>query len=419
MEEHDVLEEVSLREIVDVVFRWRRMIILVTLAAVLTSYVVSAYFITPIYRSSALLMVTQDETRVVRSENGLEEVVGSVSRLPQMDLNTYVSQFNSTALLERVIHKLDLSYSGRMLANMVDTAVVKDTRLIEVSVEHNDPYTASLLANTLSEEFIDFISDVNQQRMGVSLEFLNEQREDVGRQLEEVRQSYSEYQSDPRSLQIVKMELDSKLNDATRYNSLIVQTQIEYDQVVAGRSEVLRRLENESPVIVTVSEDGTSEEVVNPVFFALRQSVDEKSVQLSEMQALIRSLGRAVEQLEAQVLGLQAEYTQKLEFERRMNSDINRLEQAYDLFTEKIIQAQITHSIDTGQANLALVAGAVEPKSPVKPNKMLNMALAAVLALMASVMLAFLFEFLNTSIKDAEDVQKQLNLPVLGHIPQF
>ncbi len=419
MEEHDVLEEVSLREIVDVVFRWRRMIILVTLAAVLTSYVVSAYFITPIYRSSALLMVTQDETRVVRSENGLEEVVGSVSRLPQMDLNTYVSQFNSTALLERVIHKLDLSYSGRMLANMVDTAVVKDTRLIEVSVEHNDPYTASLLANTLSEEFIDFISDVNQQRMGVSLEFLNEQREDVGRQLEEVRQSYSEYQSDPRSLQIVKMELDSKLNDATRYNSLIVQTQIEYDQVVAGRSEVLRRLENESPVIVTVSEDGTSEEVVNPVFFALRQSVDEKSVQLSEMQALIRSLRRAVEQLEAQVLGLQAEYTQKLEFERRMNSDINRLEQAYDLFTEKIIQAQITHSIDTGQANLALVAGAVEPKSPVKPNKMLNMALAAVLALMASVMLAFLFEFLNTSIKDAEDVQKQLNLPVLGHIPQF
>lgn len=420
MEEHDVMGEISLKEIFDVVFRWRWLIILVTLAAVLTSAVVSNFFITPIYRSSAMLMVANDDAaRTIRPDDNLEDVVGRVSRLPEMNMNTYVSQFQSTALLERVIHKLGLRYSSEMLAKLIKTTVVKDTRLIEVSVEHSDPYTAALIANTLSEEFIEFISDVNQQRMGKSLVFLHEQREEVARQLDETREKYQEYQYDPRSLYIVQTELDSKLSDVTRYQSQIVQAQIEYEQLVAGRNELLRRLQNESQIIVVFAEGGGGEEIINPVYVSLRQSLDEKSVQVNEKQALIKSIGKAVEKLEQQVPLLQEEMTEKREYERRMNSDIQRLEKAYDLFTEKIIQAQITQSFDIGEANLALVVGAVTPSSPIKPNKPLNMALAAVLAMMLSVLLAFLFEFLNTSFKDAADVEKQLKVPVLGHIPQF
>lgn len=57
------------------------------------------------------------------------------------------------------------------------------------------------------------------------------------------------------------------------------------------------------------------------------------------------------------------------------------------------------------------------PKSPVKPNKKLNIAIAFALGLMASIGLAFLFEFADNSIKGEKDVEKYLDLPVIGMIP--
>lgn len=59
-----------------------------------------------------------------------------------MNLNTYVAQIKNEALLERVIHRLSLKFSARTLAGMVQTSVVRGTSLMEVAVEHNDPYTA-------------------------------------------------------------------------------------------------------------------------------------------------------------------------------------------------------------------------------------------------------------------------------------
>ncbi|WP_158735732.1 YveK family protein [Alteribacillus sp. YIM 98480] len=55
--------------------------------------------------------------------------------------------------------------------------------------------------------------------------------------------------------------------------------------------------------------------------------------------------------------------------------------------------------------------------APVKPNPMLNMAIAFVVGLMAAVGLAFLLEFLDNTFRNEEDVEKELGLPVLGSIP--
>lgn len=57
------------------------------------------------------------------------------------------------------------------------------------------------------------------------------------------------------------------------------------------------------------------------------------------------------------------------------------------------------------------------PKSPVKPNKKLNIAIAFAVGLMASIGLAFLLEFADNSIKSEKDVEKYLDLPVIGMIP--
>ncbi|WP_213819025.1 YveK family protein [Garciella nitratireducens] len=67
--------------------------------------------------------------------------------------------------------------------------------------------------------------------------------------------------------------------------------------------------------------------------------------------------------------------------------------------------------------NVSIIEQAVAPTTPVKPNKMLNIAIGGVLGLMVSIFIVFLKEYLDNTIKTPEDVQKYLELPVLGTIP--
>ncbi|MEW5785244.1 MAG: Wzz/FepE/Etk N-terminal domain-containing protein [Bacillota bacterium] len=67
--------------------------------------------------------------------------------------------------------------------------------------------------------------------------------------------------------------------------------------------------------------------------------------------------------------------------------------------------------------NVSLIDRAVQPAAPVSPRVPLNLAVALVVGLMAAVGLAFLLEYLDKSIKDPDEVQKLLEIPVLGIIP--
>jgi len=61
---------------------------------------------------------------------------------------------------------------------------------------------------------------------------------------------------------------------------------------------------------------------------------------------------------------------------------------------------------------------AVPGLRPVKPNKTLNIVLGVVIGLVVGVGLAFFIEYLDTSVKTIDDVERALQSPVLGVIPQ-
>lgn len=79
-----------------------------------------------------------------------------------------------------------------------------------------------------------------------------------------------------------------------------------------------------------------------------------------------------------------------------------------------VFQKEITELMNVDNVNILSPAMHSENPSPVSPNKMLNMAIAAVLGLMVGVGLAFLLEYLDTSIKTEKDVEELLDLPVIG-----
>lgn len=58
------------------------------------------------------------------------------------------------------------------------------------------------------------------------------------------------------------------------------------------------------------------------------------------------------------------------------------------------------------------------PEAPVSPNKVLNIAISLVLGMMASIGIVILMEYMNNTFKNKDQVEKELNVPVVGIIPQ-
>lgn len=81
-------------------------------------------------------------------------------------------------------------------------------------------------------------------------------------------------------------------------------------------------------------------------------------------------------------------------------------------FTKVVIDVKKVDSV-------SIVDPAVIPDKPVKPNKTLNVLIAFVVGLMASVGLAFVLEYMDNTVKTSSDVEKLLGIPVLGVIPNY
>jgi len=70
-------------------------------------------------------------------------------------------------------------------------------------------------------------------------------------------------------------------------------------------------------------------------------------------------------------------------------------------------------------SNIQVVDKAELPTKPHKPNKRLNLLLAAVVGLFLGVGLAFFFEYLDNTVKTPEDVEQLIRLPSFGMVPDI
>jgi capsular exopolysaccharide synthesis family protein len=99
----------------------------------------------------------------------------------------------------------------------------------------------------------------------------------------------------------------------------------------------------------------------------------------------------------------------------KREADTNR--DLYNGLLQRMKEAGISAGIKA--SNIQIVDKAELPTKPFKPNKRLNLLLAAVVGLFLGLGLAFFFEYLDNTVKTPEDVEQLIQLPSFGMIPEI
>ena len=83
----------------------------------------------------------------------------------------------------------------------------------------------------------------------------------------------------------------------------------------------------------------------------------------------------------------------------------------------EVFQKEINEMMEVD--NVSTIDVAKVPESPVSPNKLMNIAIVTVLGMTVSVGLVFVLEFLDRTYKTPTDIERHLELTVLGAIPDI
>ncbi|KZO00012.1 YveK family protein [Pseudobacillus badius] len=84
--------------------------------------------------------------------------------------------------------------------------------------------------------------------------------------------------------------------------------------------------------------------------------------------------------------------------------------------TARVFQSEIVKIMNVDNVSILAKAEANGKAAPVKPKPVLNIVIALVVGLMGGIALAFLLEYMDNTVKNEQDVEKLLDLPVLGSV---
>lgn len=146
----------ELREYVKLLRKWLWLIVVTTVSAAIIAYVISRGQ-TPIYQATATVLINQARSPVRGTEYADVLTSERVAR-------TYAELLKGWPVLEEAVRKMGFTQEFRDLqrAYQINVSVtpLRDTQLINLQVQANDPTLAAELANTLPEVF----KRVNQAR---------------------------------------------------------------------------------------------------------------------------------------------------------------------------------------------------------------------------------------------------------------
>lgn len=209
--------EVDLRDYLNVISKRKWIIILSTLAAMISAAIVS-FFQKPVYQAKALLVISKSPTVVVSKGMTVEEFINLQTLTPvTFSAETYIGFLKSSSLEKKVIDVCNLrTGSGEKLFpdeldRMMVAKPVKDTDLVEIKVEHGNSKMAKEITNVWAELFIEEIEKSGIQSAKNSESALKSRFDIAKRELdkaEEDKKSFEERSKIP----VLEREVSNKIN---------------------------------------------------------------------------------------------------------------------------------------------------------------------------------------------------------------
>ncbi len=472
------------------VFRRRLWAVVAAFVIVLTLGTVHAFKATPTYVAASRILIEKDTPRVMNFED--------VMQLQASDLDYYKTQqelVKSRPVLEKAIEKPGvrealegpsdggassglaslLAEARRTVAailgpkpvrppelwerlfRMVEVRQLRDTHLLQVSVQDASPDHAATLANAVATAFEEYHLGRKLQTSDDAFRFLQEQG---ARQEQKLLDSEDKLQEFREKVRVVSLNPASVENPVLvrlgRLNTQLTEAQLQRIELEAQFHVVEQGLDSEPQGIdpdntrlfslPIVRGDGNlmtlrtalmaaEQEVAalgdtygadHPRLQVARARADLLRSQLTQgLRHVVGSVSAQLEMLSERERALQAQYDgqnqlaldmakQSLTYSRLQN-EVSRQQKLFEVLVERMREVDL--SGDYAKTNVEVVETAHVPKVPVAPNKARLMLLSAFLGLLMGVGLAFFLEHLDDTVRTPEDMEERVGLPVLGFVP--
>lgn len=488
-------EQVHLRDYLRVILKHQWTVITV-FAVIVVTVAINTFTATPIYEATTRLVIEkenpnvvsiqevmavdasgtdfyQTQYKIIESRTVAREVLTRLSPA-QMEMlfpepeASFLSDLKQTiygwissigslfktedeAMSESVSKALVESSRVSAFIKNIQVSPIRNSRLVDVSFEAEDPVLAANVANTIAAGYIDKNLEIKLAAAQNAVKWLHNRIDEERDKVEEAEQALLRYKeehgiitdftSDAENITAQKLaQLNTKVVEA---ESERVEAETRYNQAAAlggspdmlgsipevlGNELIQQIKEMEVGLYKRMSELSKKYGRNHPQMVAIRSelmSVRERlsqevnrvinSLQNEYRVALAReeSLKAALAQQKKDSLGLNQKAIQYGVLRREAES----ARHMYDLLIKRFKETALTEDMKTG--NIRVIDRAEVPNSPVKPRKKLNLILAIIVGLATGLGLAFFFEYLDNTVKIPEDIKQHLKIPFLGPVPLF
>jgi non-specific protein-tyrosine kinase len=227
MENQSFSEEV--RRYMDLVWRWAWLLALVTLAAGISAYFISRR-LTPVYQATARVLVNE-------APNSRSTDYASVLTSERL-ARTYAELLVARPVLEQLVEDKNLLTTYTNLRSRITVTPVRDTQLIDVSVEDTDPVRAAATANDLVNIFILQNQARQSERYQASINSLDAQISSFDGNIAEITDKIDALGDDPDN-DAERTRLEATL---TQYNQIRASLLQSLEQVRLAESSSMQNL---------------------------------------------------------------------------------------------------------------------------------------------------------------------------------
>ncbi len=444
------------------VIRNRYGIVLLTLLLVFMTAAVITYVMPKKYESEAIIEVKPRMSSMSPLGPQMSETSGGSRMTPQF-FGTEFEKIKSRNSLEKVVENLELTNRWtmdkeavlRILKSIVNTQNIRGTDLISIKVRHTNKQDAKDVTEEVARSYKAYRAEIEGRDAERALHELNKAVQDQEDKVEERRKvlativrtkgiiykgndafyaqsGLDEDQGARDSLQIYhkleqeKMQLESQIHTLEKYDS---------DQLMAyaaGLDLPENIIRNLYPLYLVAKREldglkinGLGER--HPTVLAAVDQISGMKRQLEEGVVNLRAILKTQLDLSTNSLASMEgmkDSTREEAVKRGLDTqdyvDAKRdFETDQELLqTMKIKQMGETISGKMPGESVETHDQPVVSDAPVSPNVTLNLLLGAVLGLIFGVGIAFFLEYMDTSVKSIEDVERYLQVPVLAVIPK-